>query len=191
MKTLLSLLLSLGLSSMPAVARQHDHARMHGANHGDPTGSSGATELSSGGEAIFEALAEVVAVLESDPTTDWSAVDIDALRAHLLDMTALFQRAEASTEEIPGGARFRITGPPDALTAAGRMGPAHARMLESEHRWSVSTTVGDDAVVLEVTGPDQAAADRIRGLGFFGLMSSGSHHRPHHLAIARGRSPHH
>jgi hypothetical protein len=30
----------------------------------------------------------------------------------------------------------------------------------------------------------------IRGLGFIGLLVSGSHHQPHHLAIAKGEFDH-
>ena len=47
---------------------------------------------------------------------------------------------------------------------------------------------------LSCSGP--AKADRtweiqhIRGLGFIGLLVSGSHHQPHHLAIAKGEFDH-
>jgi hypothetical protein len=170
-------------ASPMASAQEHDHAGH--ASHSDAAPT--AAELRSGGDAVFEAIAEVVTVLERDAQTNWSAVDIDALRAHLLDMNALFQRAVVASEEIPRGARFRVTGAPDALQAARRMVPAHARMLDGERGWSVNAALGADAVVLEVAGADDASAQRIRGLGFFGLMASGEHHRVHHLAIAQGR----
>lgn len=32
---------------------------------------------------------------------------------------------------------------------------------------------------------------KLRGLGFIGVMTLGAHHQAHHLAIAKGMSPHH
>ncbi|HVS65507.1 MAG TPA: hypothetical protein VMT85_18615 [Thermoanaerobaculia bacterium] len=184
------LVLSLPLLTLlapSAWAQEHDHASMHAAHSAGQPASGG---LTAGGDAVFEAIAEVVALLEGDPGTDWSRVDLDALRSHLLDMNALFQRAAVETEPIPGGASFRVTGGADALAAARRMVPAHARALDSERGWTAAARLDGESVVLEVTGDDEAAARRIRGLGFFGLMAAGDHHRPHHLAIARGESPH-
>jgi hypothetical protein len=40
------------------------------------------------------------------------------------------------------------------------------------------------ALILSSADPDPIA--RIRALGFFGCMTRGGHHQPHHLAIARG-----
>lgn len=40
-------------------------------------------------QSAFAALAEIVAILESDPHTDWSSVSIDTLRTHLVDMEQL------------------------------------------------------------------------------------------------------
>jgi hypothetical protein len=48
-----------------------------------------------------------------------------------------------------------------------------------------------DGVKLTVTARDgdrEAAARRIRGLGFIGLMASGDHHTMHHLMLARGEA---
>ncbi len=40
---------------------------------------------------------------------------------------------------------------------------------------------------LVVTGSDP---DRIRALGFIGVMTVGMHHQAHHLALASGQNPH-
>jgi len=45
------------------------------------------------GQAAFGAMQEIVALLQADPTTDWSKVDIDALRQHLIDMDEVTIRA--------------------------------------------------------------------------------------------------
>lgn len=39
------------------------------------------------GQGTFAAIAEIVALLQSDPTTDWATVDIEALRQHLITWT--------------------------------------------------------------------------------------------------------
>jgi hypothetical protein len=41
-----------------------------------------------------------------------------------------------------------------------------------------------------VTSSEASEVAHIRGLGFIGLMVSGSHHQPHHLAMARGEHIH-
>jgi hypothetical protein len=182
--------LALAQEEKPHTA--HDHAAMHAAMTGAAAATAPATDgPRAAGEAVFEAIEEVVRLLESDPETDWSRVDVDALRAHLVDMDALFSRAEVAAEEIPGGARFRVTGSAAARDAAGRMVPAHARMMgHAATGWSWTARQEGEAVVLEVTGDGPGAEQRIRGLGFFGLMASGDHHRVHHLAIARGEDVH-
>ncbi len=38
------------------------------------------------GQGAFATIAEIVALLTSDPKTDWSKVDIAGLREHLIDM---------------------------------------------------------------------------------------------------------
>ena len=47
----------------------------------------------SSGQSAFGAIAEIVQILEEDPATDWSRVDIDALREHLIDMEELVLHA--------------------------------------------------------------------------------------------------
>jgi hypothetical protein len=43
---------------------------------------------------------------------------------------------------------------------------------------------------LTVTSSDPEEVAHIRGLGFIGLLVSGSHHQPHHLAMARNEMVH-
>lgn len=55
---------------------------------------------------------------------------------------------------------------------------------------SVRVEMLPDGVRLTVTADDPAQVIRIRGLGFIGLMVSGAHHQPHHLAMAKGEFVH-
>jgi (1->4)-alpha-D-glucan 1-alpha-D-glucosylmutase len=47
-----------------------------------------------------------------------------------------------------------------------------------------------NGVLLTVTTADHKEVQHIRGLGFIGLLVSGSHHQPHHLAMAKGEFMH-
>ncbi len=176
--------LCLMLALATPAAAQQDHAAMHG---GPPERPAVLTEP---GQGAFAALAEVVSVLEADPATDWSRVDLDGLRAHLVDMDLLATRAEVRTERMPDGLRATATGGAKTAAALGRMVPAHAGQLAIAGLWSARGEATAGGAVLTVTSDDPATVARIHGLGFFGLMASRDHHREHHLAIARGGSPH-
>jgi hypothetical protein len=47
----------------------------------------------------------VLAILDADPKTDWSNVDLEALRQHLIDMNEVTLRADAGPKQIDGGQR--------------------------------------------------------------------------------------
>ena len=47
------------------------------------------------GQDAFGALQEIVSILEADPHTDWSKVNLEALREHLIDMNEVTLRADA------------------------------------------------------------------------------------------------
>ncbi len=136
------------------------------------------------GQGAFAAIAEIVAMLMADPATDWSRVDIDGLRQHLVDMDSLVTQARVSTAPVPDGAVFTIALKGPGGAAAGRMVPAHAPVLAAETGWTSRAERQGDRIVWTVTAP--GAAEPIRALGFFGLMAVGDHHRRHHLAMARG-----
>ena len=62
------------------------------------------------GQDAFAAIAEIVGILEADPTTDWTKVDIERLRQHLIDMNEVMLRAAVSQTSVPGGLAMDITG---------------------------------------------------------------------------------
>ena len=72
-----------------AQERSHmEHAQhMHGADAVTPTHP---------GQEAFGTIQEIVRILEADPITDWSKVNIGALREHLIDMDEVTLRARAS-----------------------------------------------------------------------------------------------
>jgi hypothetical protein len=143
------------------------------------------------GQAAFGAIQEIVRLLEADPNTDWSKVDLEALRQHLIDMNDVTLKANASAKPIDGGLEIAVTGEGRTIAAIQRMVPAHAQELNRMNGWSAKTELLPDGVFLTVTASDPKEIQHIRGLGFIGLLVSGSHHQPHHLGMAKGEFPHH
>lgn len=178
------------LSAAPAMAQHAGHKPGHkpGMTHGAPAPAAPVLRSTEAGQGGFAALAEIVEILRADPATDWTAVDLPALVAHLRDMEALVTELEVTAEDVPDGARFTIRADAPGATAAWRMVPAHEHMVTRETGWDTAVEDRGDALVWTVTDARDAAV--IRGLGFFGLMATGAHHPVHHLSIARGGNPH-
>jgi hypothetical protein len=165
----------------------HEEGMTHspGMDHGAQTGQATAP-----GQAGFGALQEIVRLLEADPETDWSTVDITALRDHLVDMDALFLRASVSQVGTATGFEATVTGDEGALAAAQRMVPAHVASRAHRAEWSFNVTTRDDALVMVASGATDEDAAKLKALGFFGVMATDSHHQAHHVMIATGQSTH-
>jgi hypothetical protein len=142
------------------------------------------------GQDTFGAMQEIVQILEADPKTDWSKVDLEALRQHLIDMNEVTLRADAALKEIDGGLEIAVTGTRRTLVAVQRMIPAWAQTMNGHQGWTTKAASLQNGELLTVTATDPQEIQHIRGLGFIGLLSSGSHHQPHHLAIAKGEFDH-
>ena len=69
-----------------------------------------ATSPAMPGQDAFGALAEVVRLLDADRQTDWSKVNLERLRQHLVDMNEVVLRSEVKQTPIPGGLAMEITG---------------------------------------------------------------------------------
>ena len=90
------------------------------------------------GQGPFAALAEIVAILRADPQTDWSRVDIKALRNHLVDMELLTLEAKVSRDRLDDGMVFTVTGSGRVVEAIRTLVPAHAPFITAETGWGAS-----------------------------------------------------
>lgn len=142
------------------------------------------------GQAAFAAIQEIVAMLDADPATDWSTVDIEALRRHLVDMDNVTLRATAKATWTESGATFVLTGPGSVADSIRRMVRAHAETMNGTGGMFFQAKDHPQGAVLEVTVADPAMLPKLRGLGFIGVMALGAHHQAHHLMIATGHGPH-
>lgn len=184
---------AFALVSAGAIAIAHTEHTQHGEGMDHAMNAQTAIDgpvLLEPGQGAFAALSEVVRVLEADPETDWSRVDLAGLRAHLVDMDRLVTHAVVTEEVLPNGLRTTATGDAETLETLRRMVPAHAAQLARDDRWSIAATETADGMALSVTSDDPAVVARIQGLGFFGLMASQDHHREHHLMMALGEDAH-
>src|SRR4051812_41613292 len=80
------------------------------------------------GQSAFGAISEVVEFLDADRTTDWSEVNIDLLRDHLVDMDNVTLHARVRTTPVAGGTRFEVSGEGPVIASIQRMTQIHASM---------------------------------------------------------------
>lgn len=158
-----------------------DHTKMHAQMMGEAP-----TEP---GQSAFAAIQEIVELLENDPNTDWSKVNIDALRNHLVDMDAVTLHATVDAQPVNGGIAFTVTGEGPIAGSIRRMVMAHAATMNGANGWQYASTEAPGGAIMTVIVPAEDQ-EKLRALGFFGVLTVGMHHQEHHLMIARGQHPH-
>jgi hypothetical protein len=156
------------------------HGQMHGQQSGAPTLP---------GQDAFGAIQEIVQALQSDPKTDWSKVNVEALRQHLIDMNEVTLHAAATPRLFDNGIEFTVTGEGRTLEAIKRMVSAHVKELH-EIGWNAKTDELPNGVKLTVMASDAQPLTKLKALGFIGIMVQGGHHQPHHLMMAKGEHVH-
>lgn len=90
------------------------------------------------GQGAFAAIQEIVEILEADPKTDWSKVDIGALRQHLIDMNNVTLRAMVQSSPIDGGVKFAADGDGEVKQSIQRMVMAHAAIMNGVGGWKIT-----------------------------------------------------
>lgn len=172
------------------------YAQQAGHDHGNDMPHQALAGMAAGdgprepGQAAFAAIQEVVTLLLADAATDWSKVDIEALRRHLIDMDNVTLRARVQSEPIVGGLRYVVTGDGEVRESIRRMVMAHAATMSGTNGMIFEAEHAPDGAVLTVRVADAEAMPRLKALGFIGVMTLGMHHQEHHLMIASGRGPH-
>ncbi len=174
----------LSALAVMALAAAPLHAQMSMAMHADngPLPKQPA-------QATYAAIAEIVRILKADSTTDWSTVDLEAVRQHMIDMDAVTMRAHVKQQSVPGGATMLVTGDVSTAPAIKRMLASHAAALDGESQYHATAEPIQGGMRFTVTARDPNDAKLvaiIRGLGFAGLITEGDHHARHHMMLARG-----
>jgi len=139
------------------------HGGMHGqGGHGDMQGHHAGVMPTSPGQDAFGTIQEIVQILESDPTTDWSKVNIGALR----EASHRHERRDVARGGKRTHDRYRIeiavTGEGRTRDAIKRMVPAHARELAA-HRLERHDAERPDGVTLTVAASEKNVTGQAQG----------------------------
>lgn len=180
----LALLLPFSTASVHADEMQHHPEHMQG--------MSGHSMLTEPGNDAFGTIQEVVRKLRANPHTDWSRVNLEALRQHLIDMDNFTKRVSViSKRNIKSGVELEVR-PDDkqAYASLTRALSAHPRMIKQEFGWDMKVSGKAPVYRIRVTSPRAQDVEQIRGLGYIGIMAMGNHHQMHHWIIATGGNPH-
>ena len=141
------------------------------------------------GQEAFATIGEVARLLERDSTTDWSRVNLEALRQHLIDMDEVTLHSSIVQRPVERGIAADVTGTGRTESAIRRMLVAHSaamRMTMTDVDWQTEEIAGGIRWTVTSRTGDPRIIARLRGLGAIGLLTLGDHHATHHLAIARG-----
>lgn len=181
--TAAALMLPLAAQAQP-VAQAHNSGMSHVEHR---VGNERAKDASvrEPGQGAFAAIQEIVSLLESDADTDWTKVNINGLRQHLIDMDNVTLRAEVTATSIAGGKRYLVTGAGAIRDSVDTMIKGHAETMDGVNGMNISA-----ATMMTVTVAEPADLSKLEGLGFMGVMALGTHHQEHHLMIAKGEAPH-
>ncbi len=150
----------------------------------------GSSPLTMPGNEIFGTIQEVIHKLEANPNTDWSKVNLEALRQHLLDMKAFTEEVDVVDKKpIADGVEIHVR--PHTKQAEGalkRLFSIHPKMLKQEEGWDMTAKQnGNQLWTITCTTRKPSEVEKIRALGYIGLLAEGSHHQLHHWMIATGQ----
>ena len=148
--------------------------------------SMSAGPLHESGQAAFAAIQETVMALEADPTTDWSRVNMERLRQHLIDMDEVTLHAALRSEPITGGERYYVTGSGRTLQAIQSMVIGHVSAMGDAEHWTMTAATAPNGAIVTVMAKRASDLPRIHALGLLGMMAVGAHHQPHHWMLATG-----
>jgi hypothetical protein len=138
------------------------------------------------GQGAFAAIHEIVGMLEGNPKTDWSKVNIDALRQHLIDMDNVTLHARITYEPIANGEHIHVSGDGGVRDSIQRMVTMHVAMAGDTPDWHMQAMNAPDGVHLNVTAKTAIGLQKMKALGLIGMMAEGVHHERHHMMLATG-----
>ena len=183
-KTLL-LSIALIMTSATGFSANEEHHHQHG--------NAMSTPLTEAGNDAFATIQEVVQKLLANPKTDWSRVNLEALRQHLIDMRNFTLNVKVIKQKpINGGVMFTVKATtPGTKGSLARLFSAHPAILKQESGWTMTAKKNKDgSYTAQVVGKNKDDVAKIRGLGYIGLIAYGKHHQLHHWMMATGVNPH-
>lgn len=115
-------------------------------------------------------------------------VNLEALRQHLLDMKAFTEEVEVISEKpVENGVEIQVQPRTErAVGALKRLLSMHPAMLNKEKGWTMETERQGNQWTIICTTMGKTEVEKIRALGYIGLLTQGAHHQLHHWMIANG-----
>lgn len=149
--------------------------------------------LTEAGNDAFGTIQEVIRKLNHDPKLDWSKVDLEVLRQHLVDMNDMTLNVEVLSQKAVDKGLQVLLRPttPRAELALDRVFSVHPAQLKEEKGWQMRVQKKEQTYSLTITTGNPDEVHQIRGLGYIGIMASGNHHQAHHWMMSKGENPHH
>lgn len=150
------------------------------------------TKLTESGNDAFGTMQEVLQNLLVDPETDWSKVNMEALRQHLVDMKNFTMDVDIISKK-PINAGVQVVLEPHnqrVRESLDRVFSAHPAQLKKETGWDMKIQKLNNQYIISITTDNSEDIVKIRGLGYIGIMTWGNHHQPHHWMMAKGENPH-
>jgi hypothetical protein len=167
---------------------ENNHSAMHHQQMMKATESN----LTQAGNDIFATIQEVIIKLNNNPDTDWSKVDIEALRQHLLDMNDMAVNVEILNQKpLINGLRIALQGTTArAEKTLVRVFKAHPMHLKRETGWDMQVERYGKQFIVTTTTEKPGQTQKIIALSYIGLMAYGKHHQVHHWGMSTGQNPH-
>lgn len=163
------------------------------ANHTPAQSTTGPIMLEEPGQAAFGTLQEMIRHLEADPTTDWSKVDLEGLRQHLRDMSAVTLDVDvADPVVVPMGLQLLVQPKTplvaQALSRLFQHTPPHGYRTEVGPCWCPEKRQAFVLHRLSYYHHDHKPRGlaKVRALGYIGWITSGNHPVMHHWGMATG-----
>lgn len=170
-----------------------ENAKSHSTRHEMHSSSVSSAPLKEAGNDAFGTIQEVIRKLNHDPKVDWSKVNLEALRRHLVDMNDMTLNVEVlSQQPLDKGVKLLMRASTlKSESALDRVFSVHPAQLKRETGWEMSVQKKEKIYTLTITTEKPDEVNKIKGLGYIGIMASGSHHQAHHWMMAKGENPHH
>ncbi|MDE2446728.1 MAG: hypothetical protein KGO94_11145, partial [Alphaproteobacteria bacterium] len=168
--------------------QDHSKHQMAGMKHGAEMSDRRLPKQ--GGQSAFAAIQEIVTMLEANPKTDWSKVDIEALRQHLIDMNNVTLDATVSSASTDNSMTFIVAGEGKVIGSIQRMITGHAATVNGFEGWTYAAKENATGADLMVTPPNRKEMVKLRALSLIGVLAQGMHHQQHHWMLANGMQPH-
>lgn len=174
-------------------AAEHTTGHTSGQHSGHANHSSkSSTPLTEAGNDAFGTLQEALQQLLADPKTDWSKVNMEALRQHLADMRNFTLDVDVIKQTPTKNGIEVILAPNNKQVSESlvRVFAAHPGQLKNETGWDMKTFKQGNHYKITVTANTPEDIVKIQGLGYIGIMTWGNHHQAHHWMMAKGGYPH-